>query len=349
MKSIISVVAAGALFFTNTVAQALPPFNPPGAAINFKAVVLFGDSYTDIGTRQYRPRPETGAGDTAKGASGGRMWPQYVQQYSGARIYSYAIAASMCTNAFSPTSGRKTIQQDQIPSFLADYKARSATTGQPILDVPAETTLYAIWIGTNDVGPSGFLTDQQQPGLRLPALPDCVYAQIDTLWRDAGARHFVLMNTPPLHLAPQYQPLERGGNGFMAQFDSNLTRSTEKVRNYVGLVNSLYDWRSGYHVLVGKRWAGSTLAVFDVEALMTDVYNNPGLYLNGTAARPQSQGSAVQCGSACTDATVQAQNIRDSYMWYDGLHPTEQTGRVIAREFINVQKGNSKWARYWGF
>jgi hypothetical protein len=37
----------------------------------------------------------------------------------------------------------------------------------------------------------------------------------------------------------------------------------------------------------------------------------------------------------------------DSFMWYDELHPSEQTDRVIAREFVDVVKGNSKWATYW--
>lgn len=68
MKLLSSVVAATAALLLSSAptisAQATTaPFSPAGAAINFKAVVLFGDSYTDIGTRQYRPRPDTGAGD----------------------------------------------------------------------------------------------------------------------------------------------------------------------------------------------------------------------------------------------------------------------------------------------
>ena len=33
-------------------------------------------------------------------------------------------------------------------------------------------------------------------------------------------------------------------------------------------------------------------------------------------------------------------------MWYDELHPSEQTGRVVAREFEQTIKGVSKWATY---
>jgi hypothetical protein len=72
---------------------------------------------------------------------------------------------------------------------------------------------------------------------------------------------------------------------------------------------------------------------------LTDIYNNPSQYLNG---------------SALLDVTGYANNVNgsnntspDSFMWYDELHPSEQTDRVTAREFVNVVKGGSKWATYW--
>ena len=37
----------------------------------------------------------------------------------------------------------------------------------------------------------------------------------------------------------------------------------------------------------------------------------------------------------------------DSFMWYDTLHPSEQTDKFIAEEFVQVVKGKSKWATYW--
>jgi hypothetical protein len=38
----------------------------------------------------------------------------------------------------------------------------------------------------------------------------------------------------------------------------------------------------------------------------------------------------------------------DSYEWYDPLHPSEQTSRIVAREFSSVIGGKSKYATYWG-
>lgn len=71
---------------------------------------------------------------------------------------------------------------------------------------------------------------------------------------------------------------------------------------------------------------------------MTDIYNNPSAYLNGTAP-PNVTGYSNLNGTV--------DESPDSFLWYDELHPSEQTDRVIAREFINVVEGDSKWATYW--
>lgn len=78
---------------------------------------------------------------------------------------------------------------------------------------------------------------------------------------------------------------------------------------------------------------------------MTDIYYNPANYLNGTAPLNVT-GAVHECdatGMQCTTSTSP-----DSFMWYDDLHPSEQTDRVIAREFVDVVKGKSQWATYWG-
>jgi hypothetical protein len=39
---------------------------------------------------------------------------------------------------------------------------------------------------------------------------------------------------------------------------------------------------------------------------------------------------------------------KDSFLWYDELHPSEQTDRVLAREITDVVKnGSKKWTRYY--
>lgn len=78
---------------------------------------------------------------------------------------------------------------------------------------------------------------------------------------------------------------------------------------------------------------------------MTDIYNNPSEYLNGTAPLNVT-GVVHRCDS--TGANCTTNPIPDSFMWYDDLHPSEQTSRIIGREFVGVVNGISRWASYWG-
>jgi len=77
---------------------------------------------------------------------------------------------------------------------------------------------------------------------------------------------------------------------------------------------------------------------------LTDIYNNPSAYLNGTAPLDVTSYSH-KCNTSGADCV--ASTTPDSFMWYDELHPSEQTERVLARTFVDVVKGNSKWATYW--
>ncbi|KAL3471350.1 hypothetical protein BJX99DRAFT_29548 [Aspergillus californicus] len=305
----------------------------------FTSFVVFGDSYTDNGVRSYTPPVSE---ESTEASTGGRVWPSYVQQYTGVNLYDYAVSGAMCDTAIS-NSPRNGIKQDQIPTFLSDT---GKTANKPAVINPPHETVYAIWIGTNDLGYSGFITEVQPKGMPVTYLTDCVYAQLDRL-HEIGARNFVLLNNAPLDLSPQHALPENGGllnSEFWTDkstYEPNITRSSEKIRQYLTLANAVYEYQTPYEVLIANRYAGSSFAVYNVHDLITDIWNTPSSYLNGT--EPYNVTSSVyRCGSACdSDA------IRDSYLWYDDLHPSEQTDRVIAREFVEVVKGRSKWATYW--
>lgn len=67
------------------------------------------------------------------------------------------------------------------------------------------------------------------------------------------------------------------------------------------------------------------------------------MYLNGSAPANVT-GQSHQCsvnGTMCINDPSP-----DSFLWYDGLHPSEQTDRIIAREFVGVLGGMSKFASY---
>ncbi|KAH8660592.1 GDSL lipase/acylhydrolase family protein [Xylariales sp. PMI_506] len=313
----------------------------------FSALVVFGDSYTDQGVYSYTPDASGNVG-VPKNAThtGGRVWPEYINQYSGARIYDYARSGAYCDATMAPS--HNAVKQDQIPTFLADNSNISNNTGQPALDNPADQTVYAIWIGTNDIGNYGYLTEVQQPrGLPVTAYIDCVFEQLDRLYA-VGARNLVLMNLAPLDLVPQYAlPENQGLNDSeywpdKIAYDANITKSSEKIRQYSTLANAVYEFRVPYEVTLAKRYPGSWFALFDVHSLFSDIWNSPSLYLNGTV--PLNVEGYVK---ECLNTTCASPSAWDSYMWYDELHPSEQTDRILAAEFLEVVNGRSKWAKYW--
>lgn len=74
------------------------------------------------------------------------------------------------------------------------------------------------------------------------------------------------------------------------------------------------------------------------------MYYHPSEYLNGTAPLNVT-GYAHVCNTSGADCVLSSSP--DSFLWYDELHPSEQTDRQIARAFIDVISGRSKWATYW--
>ncbi|KAH7024673.1 GDSL lipase/esterase [Microdochium trichocladiopsis] len=345
--SVATALSAWALATT-----ASPPHPPaggskPGLGLRkFTSLVMFGDSWTDSGLRDYQPDASGNIGKPSNNAStGGRVWPQYVEQYAGVRSYDYAVSGAMCDGTYG-TGSRNGIKQNQLPTFLSNRAAVNPVTHRPALDIPVQETVYGIWIGTNDLGNAGWLAESQQPRtLPLTAYTDCVYAQLDALYA-SGARSFVVMNQGPIDLIPQYALPENGGVDAprfwtdKLRYNANITQTSEKMREFIALVNEVYDLRTQVDVRLRGRYKGSQFAVFDTNALMTHMWHNPSEYFNGTA--PLNVTSSIrQCGAACS-----APEVRDSYMWYDELHPSEQTDRVVAREFIEVVNGKSKWATY---
>ena len=70
------------------------------------------------------------------------------------------------------------------------------------------------------------------------------------------------------------------------------------------------------------------------------------MYLNGSAPLNVT-GYENHCNSNGTDCVDVGASSPDSFLWYDILHPSEQTDRIIAQNFVDVVKGESQWATYW--
>ncbi|OOF92871.1 carbohydrate esterase family 16 protein [Aspergillus carbonarius ITEM 5010] len=328
----------------------------------FTSLVTFGDSYTDDTRINYfinhnGSAPPVGWVEpiTNSSASGGYIWGHYVKEYASlSHRYNYAVSGASCSNHITPRTTSfglfPSVLEYQVPAFTSDAAYTLPTTNEPFLSLPPNETIYAIWIGTNDLGNYAFLTDSQVPGKTIPDYIDCVYDALDGVYATGKAKYFVIMNVVPLELAPLYATPEKGGigpNNYWPDKGGNFTGISYRMWEQVATVNEVYKWRTQveWGVGVGGRYKGSKVAVMDVHGLILDIYNNPTRYLNGSAPANVT-GYDHHCNVAGTECY--RLSSPDSFLWYDQLHPSQRTDQIIAEEFVKVVRGESRWATYWG-
>ncbi|KAL1871024.1 hypothetical protein VTK73DRAFT_2333 [Phialemonium thermophilum] len=300
-------------------------------------LVTFGDSYTDNGRLGYiinnggkNPPPGVYQDESNSTASGGLTWPQFVAQYTGAKLVDYAISGATCSNEiisrYFAAINRPfpSVMDDEIPSFNADVAFKTLYP-----DRTAANTVYALWIGTNDLGSGAFLTDSQAAGTTLVDFVDCVWQVFDSIYA-TGGRRFVLLNEAPLELAPMYATPQDGGSLDNQYWTNktlyNMTEYSQKIKEYTTSVNAIFDYGVPFHLLVKNRWPGASFTIFNVHQLLTDIHSNPARYLDPPA---NETGWYHHCNPAnnsdCTD--VSDIGPASSFQWYDELHPSEKTGK----------------------
>jgi hypothetical protein len=201
-------------------------------------------------------------------AVGGHVWPRWVSWYTGANTYNYAVSGAECSTAITPRNGRfQGVREYEVGAFQADLA--HTVGGRPFFNATPETTVYAAWIGTNDLGVGAFLTDAQTPGKTLDDYVACVYEAFDRLYK-AGGRRFVLMNVIPLDQLPLYGLPERGGLAWSKYWEdkpANLTAISVRMKEIVGFVNGAFNDRTS-QIKASEQYPGAEMAVFDVHSMV---------------------------------------------------------------------------------
>jgi len=251
----------------------------------------------------------------------------------------------------------------QVPAFLKDVAFVNGSTGTNTLFGDrrrAGNSVYALWIGTNDVGIHCFFDDSQigsnsysgqSDVITLRNYTEATFVVFDKLFA-AGARKFVLMNLAPLQLSPLYgiPPPNGGGVGdseyWTNKSTQNITEISFKMLEYTTLINTIFTYQSPFELLVAKRYPGASISIFDVNTLINDIYNDPTEFFPGEQGRVFNvTGFYHDCddnGSNC----VNQEAPYDTFLWYDQLHPTQATMSIVAKEFVNVVDGISKYGKY---
>ncbi|KAL1747186.1 hypothetical protein HDZ31DRAFT_80656 [Schizophyllum fasciatum] len=247
-------------------------------------------------------------------------------------LHPYAMSGGICSHALNLLPW-PSVFEDELPVFFND--SESGALG----DLAPDNTLYTLWLGTNDVGAGALLTGEAAPGATLVDTVACAVDWVRAL-HERGARNFVFHNMNPLEKTPMYARDGRPTGTWTAAknatewniFIQELTTAGNKLAEL--MLKQLVPTLEGAHV-----------ALFDSHALFTEMIANPGDYLNGTA--PINVTTAIRTcdwkeGQDQTD-TVTCTTVngtdRDSYMWMDELHPSEQADRVLAQQIAKVVQG----------
>lgn len=191
---------------------------------------------------------------------------------------------------------------------------------------------------------SGKLTDTYVQ-TNITTYIDCVWNVFDTIY-SSGGRRFVLLNTAPLQHAPEYAAQINGGAADNIYWGNktlyNETEYQYKMLEYTQLVNRVFDYGVAYQQYVEKRWPEAVVDIFDVNSLLTDIYENPSAYLDAPA---NATGFYQFCDPVPPSSCTKSENSLDSFLWFDELHPSNKTHTYIAREFIGVVGRNSSYGR----
>ncbi|KAJ6540781.1 GDSL lipase/acylhydrolase [Mycena sp. CBHHK59/15] len=285
-----------------------------------KNLVTFGDSYTDVVI----------TGDQAT------AWPVYAAGYAHVALHPFARAGATCSNnlTFRPFPP---VFESQLPLYFTEKSNGS-------LRLSADETIYTLWIGTNDLGVSALLTGSNEAS--LVDVTECMINWVKVLY-ESGARNFIFQNMIPLELTILYSA-NSYPNRYWA-FERNTTEWSILMTEMVLSGNKLTQLM--LQALV-PTLSGAHIALFDSHSLFQDMFDHPALYLNGTAplnvtgawdacvAPLGSNGTPLVC-------TVANGTDRDSFLWADELHPSEQADRIVAREIALILEGKkSKWATW---
>ncbi|KAK4660834.1 hypothetical protein QC762_122580 [Podospora pseudocomata] len=324
---------------------------------SFDNLVAFGDSYTDNGRLGYyinnggqAPPPGQYHSVSNTTASGGLTWAQFAAQDAGARLIDYAVSGATCSNKIVERDfafiGRSfpSVLEDEIPSFTADVKFKSIFPNRT-----PENTVYALWIGTNDLGFDAFLSDSQAPGTTISDFVDCIWSVFDTIYK-TGGRRFVLLNEAPLELSPLYAHPDNGGTGdsqfWNTKTNYNVTQYGQKIKQYTTNVNTIFDYGVPFQVAIKSRWPKATFDLFDVHSLLVDIYSQPQSFLDAPYNVTGYYRHCSSTGSDCVDQT--ALGGLSGFLWYDELHPSTKTDEIIADHFLDVVSGKSKYGTRYG-
>ncbi|KAF8579873.1 carbohydrate esterase family 16 protein [Ramaria rubella] len=285
-----------------------------------KNLVTFGDSYTDVSLSVFT------------------LWPVWASEYGDLNYFDFARSGATCSNKLTPRTFPG-VMEDEIPA----YKNATASGN---LTLHASETLYTLWIGTNDLGVGELISGQAVPGVSLVNTSSCAVSWVKDMY-ETGARNFFFQNMVPLDRVVLYSADSYPNHYWTEQ--RNTTEWNVMMKEFVAAGNMLTELMLAN---LAPTLPESNICIFDSHALFTDILTFPALYLNGTAPL-NTTGASNACVLSLNESTSGPGDCSDptpaeadSFVWFDELHPSVQSQRIVAREIVKAINGTSeRWLK----
>lgn len=295
------------------------------AAAQFSGVIAFGDSLSDSG--QYgarftvnRPGAATAIERVAR-YYGYILFPTIVPRLPGPSI----------TPADRPNysqGGQRVSQPSPLTPVGAPQNPVSAQIDNLLRGPVDPGALYSVWVGANDIfvnlsaASAGQITVAQVQTNIGQAANDLL-TQIGRL-RNAGARYIMVFNLPDIGKTP----------AFLAQSPDNQFSASLVTNLYNSILSNGLD-RLGFDVIP-----------INTFALLNEIFANPGLYgftnTNTPACTSLVGGQLSALG--CTPNTLRAPNADETFVFSDGVHPTNAAHQVLSQYVVSVIEAPEKMA-----
>lgn len=296
-------------FLVPLVSLCLPLVSAQLAWKDTKFLFAFGDSYTtdgfNISAGVDSPVPNFTSAN-------GPIWVQYLsEKYNLGNIKVFNLASGGATidaalvPPFQPTVLSIVDQVSQFKTFLSEKPAGA--------EWDSSNSLFAIWVGINDVGNSAGWTNITRPDF-YTTLMDRLTTQLDEL-HSLGARSFLFLTVPPTDRAPLSLVQGPQASAFLkalnAQYNTELqTAATNFQRKNAQAIEDVI--------------------IFDTQPVFNTLLDNADAlgYVNVTGFCEAYQNGIGGFGS---DTQVEGCPPVASYFWLNTLHPLFTVHDALAR------------------
>lgn len=266
----------------------------------YKNLVVFGDSYSD----NAHPRPSKynysfSVPPYYKGRqSNGIVWNEYLAQLLGAKLYN---------DAYSGASANNSVEFRAVPDTAAQVTELFNSTK---VSLNPETTLYAYWIGINNVYDDHYVYGDNES--KLVESVNSVTDQIERLLINdtkRKAKNFLLVNVPPINYLP-------------------VARNNETTTS----ANQLYAESETWNALLSSavfrlqfKHPGTSFHIYDAFTFFKDVVNGPFAKQYGIT---NVQQPCYNHRKVCSDPS--------SHLFWDMWHPVTTVHEILAQSIYQM-------------